>query len=173
MSHVAEAFAMTDLSGLALTHYASAQIPQLDSREYIQDRRFKPSGLWVSVDGEYDWPSWCKSEEFMLSDLAIRHRVILHSDAHIIRLGTSSDIDIFTRRFKLDGHDGYSIDWERVKLQWQGIIITPYCWDRRLSYHAGWYYSWDCASGCIWDVTAVMAFEAFEVTEEEEASVCD
>ena len=44
-----------------------------------------------------------------------------------------------------------TIDWERVKEQYSGIIITPYCFDLRLDFI--WYYGWDCESACIWDTS--------------------
>jgi hypothetical protein len=49
----------------------------------------------------------------------------------------------------------YEIDWYRVAEQYDGIIITPYIYERRLTEYTTWYYSWDCASGCIWNGKAI------------------
>lgn len=49
------------------------------------------------------------------------------------------------------------IDWRRVAESYQGIVIAPYVWARRHHLASGWYYAWDCASGCIWDSAAVAA----------------
>ena len=51
------------------------------------------------------------------------------------------------------------IDWRLVAEEWQGIVIAPYLWERRFDSDARWYYSWDCASGCIWDHRAIAAIE--------------
>jgi hypothetical protein len=53
----------------------------------------------------------------------------------------------------------YYIDWSKVAAKHQGIIIAPYCYARRLTYHTAWYYGWDCASGCIWDLKAIQSVE--------------
>ena len=52
-------------------------------------------------------------------------------------------------------YDVYDIDWNRVAKKYQGIIITPYIWERRLTTTCTWYYGWDVASGCIWDNKAI------------------
>lgn len=52
------------------------------------------------------------------------------------------------------------IDWVKVKPLYDGIIITPYQWRCRLDPDIFWYYSWDCASGCIWNL------ETIETTKE-------
>ena len=49
------------------------------------------------------------------------------------------------------------MDWGYLATQYQGLIIAPYLWDLRL-FGPAWYYGWDCASGCIWDLTAVESF---------------
>lgn len=54
-------------------------------------------------------------------------------------------------------HYVYYIDWDRVASKHDGIIIAPYCWQQRLKDETFWYYSWDCASGCIWHPRAVTA----------------
>jgi hypothetical protein len=33
------------------------------------------------------------------------------------------------------------------------LLITPYIWSCRLDFN--WYYTWDCASGCFWDVSCL------------------
>jgi len=37
-----------------------------------------------------------------------------------------------------------------VSKEYDGIEIAPYQWDARLSLI--WYYGWDVASGCIWNL---------------------
>ena len=53
-------------------------------------------------------------------------------------------------------HRSYRINWQPLTEQYAGIIISPYQWKRRLDGRASdWYYGWDCASACIWDLSAV------------------
>lgn len=117
----------------------------------------KPNGLWVSVDGDQDWREWCESESFCDINAMLRYSVTLAPHANILVLGGPFGIDAFTAQYALTRHgiDRYGIDWPSVASAYQGIIIAPYCWQRRMSDHTSWYYGWDCASGCIWDASAI------------------
>lgn len=121
---------------------------------------FKPSGLWVSVEGtddDWGWKQWCEMEEWNNGGLAHRVEIILRPDANILRLSTVAEMHTFThcytdRLHRIYGMHG-QIDWTRVMSQHDGIIIAPYHYSLRLS--MGWYYPWDCASGCIWNTAAI------------------
>lgn len=114
----------------------------------------KPVGLWISDDDdEWSWPAWCLAENFNLQKLRWRHAVTFASDARILYLCDADAIDKLTR----DHGAGSWLDWRAICRDWQGIIITPYCWERRLA-DTLWYYSWDCAGGCIWDAAAIAWF---------------
>ena len=120
----------------------------------------KPRGLWVSVKGENDWPSWCRAEEFRLDDLAFAQEIRLALGAQIIRLKNAADIDFFTAQYGRQTRfttflGELAIDWSAVARDYQGIIIAPYVWERRLHRSTSWYYGWDCAAACIWDAAAV------------------
>jgi hypothetical protein len=143
-----------------LLHYSDKPLPAvLDDREQVIE--IKPHGLWVSVEGEDDWLHWCQSEEFAISRLAVANEIRLAGGAKIIRLSSAAAIDAFTREWArpMPGLEklaiGLFIDWPGVARQHDGIIIAPYVWSRRLSFHCRWYYGWDCASGCIWRVSAI------------------
>src|SRR5262245_25168 len=116
----------------------------------------KPSGLWLSV--EDDWELWCRDENFGVDRLAHRYEVTLRGDANLLTLSTCEHIDAFTARFSeplAASRSYHSIDWARVKDLYQGIVIAPYLWERRLAPHTLWYYGWDCASACVWDTAAI------------------
>ena len=133
----------------------------------------KPRGFWVSVEGNGDgWSDWCKDTNFAKPRLRYRHEVKLSPDAKILYLQNAADIDQFTQKYRDEnsqinkdiadigpkyGHpsDTMEIDWVAVAKKYQGIIISPYIYSRRLSGHCTWYYGWDCASGVIWDANAV------------------
>lgn len=164
-------------SGERLIHYTRKPLTKVRSTAQEEDcgGAFKPCGLWVSVEGRdhFGWKDWCMAEGFGdLSDedglrSTLMYEIVLAYDAKVLRLDGFRDIDNFTREYVtkalLPGVSRLAWpDWERVALKYQGIVIAPYCYDRRLSQHTTWYYTWDCASGCIWDAAAVAAIKVHE-----------
>ncbi len=90
--------------------------------------------------------------------LAVRHVVMLNNPDSLLWLTTPEDLDHFTDEWGIDAkYNMRAIEWWRVAQKYPGIMITPYCWQRRLDLF--WYYGWDCASGCIWDSEAVASIE--------------
>lgn len=154
---------------MELIHYADQSFELDRSRVYEQQRRpdtfDKPFGLWVSVTGEDDWASWCNSEEFRLGCLQVKHRVTLNPTANVLYLSSVAELDSFHEMFRFEtdfdrecnsGPAFWPIDWNTVIGKYDGIIIAPYIWERRIM---SWYYGWDCASGCIWNLDAIESFE--------------
>lgn len=140
-----------------LVHYAAAPVEKLHSVQQIAIPFFKPRGLWLSVEGNGDgWKDWCEGETFNLSALAYAHDVVLTPAANILRLSKPEDIDVFSSQYSTKKPGlFFSVNWPAVAQKYQGIIIAPYIWERRLSPGNEWYYAWDCASGCVWDVAAI------------------
>jgi hypothetical protein len=141
-----------------LIHYSKKPIEKILSRPGARMTKgliLKPCGLWVSIGDA--WRQWCIEEEYNTKALVCATEIILMPDAKILHLHTAKQIDMFTSDYSmLDGL--HNIDWDRIAMQYQGIIIAPYCWQRRLTDHTLWYYGWDCASGCIWDAAAISSF---------------
>lgn len=142
-----------------LIHYSSRGISSLYSVKE-QTVTHKPQGLWVSDDDcEDNWKTWCRGENFNLDRLTIPHRIVLSPNANVLILAQPHDLDAFTHIYSgvIPGINlgGYFINWQKVAYMYQGIIITPYIYQRRLTAHTTWYYGWDCASGCIWDHTCI------------------
>lgn len=152
-------------SGLRLSHYSRDPhvIPRsVDPGAAARRHRYdKPTGLWVSVDGPDDWPSWCREEDFRDVDAQFHHRVTLVPSARVLLLTGYDEILAFSRTYYSgDPRRVYwGLEWTRVMGDYQGIIIAPYSWEARLSQDTSWYYSWDCASGCIWDAGAIAAVD--------------
>lgn len=120
-------------------------------------RNDKPKGLWVSVDGPYDWLWWNDLEEFYDLSKQHRYKIQLSPLAKILYIRNSEDLHRFDTEFHVPlrgTSDRWSIDWQRVANYWQGIVIAPYLWSERLG-GISWYYGWDCASGSIWDKSAI------------------
>lgn len=145
-----------------LWHYAAQPVTLDRSRRYVQpepDFYMKPQGLWVSVEGEDDWPSWCQSTEYFLGSLTYAHQVNLGPDANILHIASAEMLDSFTDDYGTEPErrsrvlDVRNIDWRKVAADYDGIIIAPYQWSRRLG--LDWYYGWDVASGCIWSLAAI------------------
>ncbi|NKV19232.1 hypothetical protein GS913_06550 [Rhodococcus hoagii] len=139
-------------------HYAETQRSLDRERDYQTVRRDKPDGLWVSILGEDDWPSWCRENEFREHTLEVAHEVRLAADANVLLVNGPREFDEFDAKYRTADSRKFNefIDWPRVESEYDGIIIAPYLWSRRSS--AFWYYGWDCASGVIWNLCAIESF---------------
>lgn len=147
-----------------LTHYSKKKLvithtPRLRRGD---EPPMKPTGLWVSDDADQGWAEWCRNEDFRLDELAHAHAVTLVPDALLLWLRTEADLFWFTDVYAdltLNKQIGINhrmwIRWDQVAEDYQGLVITPYHWRVRMDQRIFWYYSWDCASGCIWDYTAI------------------
>lgn len=150
-----------------LMHFSAEPITALDrTRNYGSGygSLTKPGGFWVSVEGNGDgWSDWCRDEQFSLDRLTYPHEVTLAASARILRITTPGGIYAFTAKYGTDRFPmGLEIDWARVAETYQGILITPYQWSCRLGDGSAWYYGWDCASGCIWDLAAIDSIRVIE-----------
>lgn len=160
---------------MLLVHYSLEPLGEIRSTE--QSGGFftyaKPRGLWLSVEDGEGWRDWCEGEKWGLERLVFKQVVILRDWACILYLRSVEDIDVFTSRYKVEEtrnglYPSYSINWPEVAKGYQGIIIAPYQWDRRLEWDTSWYNGWDCASGCVWDVEAIESVGEAEKLEEKE-----
>lgn len=156
---------------LELFHYSTKPLKILKSTKQpeVSRLRGKPLGLWVSVASEYDWVWWCVAENFSTERLKIETRVVLNADAKILFLETPEALDEITLSHGISyksviptwpsslDRDTPDLDWPRLVSEgYQGIVISPYQWSRRLDgISSRWYYGWDCSSGCIWDKRAI------------------
>lgn len=161
---------------MRLLHYTEEPLDFKPAFTYEQSepRSFgKPKGLWVSVEGEDDWLSWCTDNEFATYALAHVSEVTLAPDANVLMLDSVEAIVDFHDRFSVEDtlhplprhtfSEEYvwksrPIDWTPITAVYDGIIIAPYQWSCRMKYD--WYYGWDAASGCIWNLRAIAAVEA-------------
>ena len=136
-----------------------------------QDGTFKPVGFWYSVDG--DWERWCRSDQPDWLDKKYVHQVELWTE-RMLYIRSASELDLFHEKYKAGL---MSVNWPQVANEYDGIEIAPYIWERRLCMGSGpeWYYSWDCASGCIWKPNGVKVIleneNGHDRGEEEQAEV--
>lgn len=175
-----------------LFHYSKRHIKKLQPRRYLYDpyrSSKKPEGLWISVEGlkdDINWFDYCKDVDCNLSSLKYKHQITLHPEANIPYISNALQFEAFEHEFMTvnsqishSEEDGirkfrthtpilqeYTIDWFKVVRNFPGIIIAPYLWERRSSNRSNWcshwYYGWDCASGCIWDLRCIQSFEMIE-----------
>jgi len=152
---------------MRLIHYSPKEIDGLKPLEYDQTEikfQSKPNGLWFSIEGADGWKEWCKSEKYRLDTLRFSYEIVLKPEAKILILKTPEEIYSFTQKYplKLRGYDAdsdtHQLNWNEIKREYQGIIISPYQWECRLALESSWYYGWDCSSGCIWDVECIKDF---------------
>lgn len=151
-----------------LIHYSTEYITEVRSVDQAPldgaSRVDKPRGLWVSAEGDNDWPSWCRSQDFRVDGLSHPTQILLKPDAKVLRINGSAELIRFHEAYSTvapwakkmqtpDFSRRYAVRWLDLAQEYQGIIIAPYVWEQRLE--MPWYYGWDCASGCIWDAQAV------------------
>ena len=123
----------------------------------VQTPRDKPKGFWWGCG-----PSWL---DWVLSDMPswvhpYAYRIDI-DESRLLKLTMPEMIDDFTRTYSKP--DNWFIKWQEViaTTGLSGIEISPYQWSRRLTPNNFWYYGWDCASGCVWDKTAIRAVLPF------------
>lgn len=155
----------------SLSHYTEKPFVFDPTRAYKQERvTFKPHGLWLSVDGDDGWPEWCRSENYAVEALAHRTEFRIVEGANILRLSTPEAVLSLGDRYPT-GPEGYLrgwVDWEPIIAQYDGVLADPYMWSLRFELKAIWYSTWDCASGCFWNLNAVTVVDpaASEVSDD-------
>ncbi len=157
---------------MRLIHYSKERLDRVHSvpqrHQGASQRLYKPVGLWVSVEGDDDWKEWCEGEGFGLERLKCATEIVLSDEPNILHLRGACDLDAFHAECAIDFCGGLLkvIDWPRVTEKYNGIIIAPYVYARRLDTRVSdWYYGWDCASGCIWNADAVAEVKPIEVAQ--------
>jgi hypothetical protein len=159
---------MTDLP--ALFHYSAEPLGELRAvpmQRYREGGTWtfidKPQGLWLSVEDA--WEEWCRDNGFRLDTLCCKTRIVLKETPRLLLLESVLDIREFQGKYgmphPLVGISYPGINWTRVAEKYAGIVIAPYQWSLR--FELMWYYTWDCASGCIWDPSII---ERVEIVEE-------
>lgn len=151
--------------GLILTHYGEV-VDLTRTYDQQENRRLdKPRGLWLSDENDYGWSEWCDDEQFRDTSTQVRTDFRFAEGANILHLATPEQLVDFTKEWglanedhiqKIYGEDALShqIDWVAVAGSYDGILITPYHWSKRLEVH--WYYGWDVASACVWNLDALV-----------------
>ena len=142
---------------MKLSHWTNERFVFDPLRSYTQKTGPKPKGFWLDVDE--DWKRWCDDNDFRLNYLKVRYAVEIAKPERMLWLTDSSLLDQFNGKFaardqgRIPNDANFYIDWNRVAHDFAGLIIAPYCLERR--FDLMWYYGFDCASGCVWDLAAI------------------
>lgn len=123
-----------------------------------QRTTYKPNGLWYGFGNS--WMDWVRSEmPDWESERKYDHAHLLEIvEGSVLKMSTHDQLLEFTERYR-GKQEGYfeqnMIDWTRVAEDYAGIEINPYIESARMDEDTNWYYTWDIASGCIWDKSAI------------------
>ncbi len=110
--------------------------------------RFKPEGLWYGIGA-----SWIDYIESEMPDRLGKYLFQVAITPKVMQLTTVKQIKEFDAKYGIEKHGMAWIDWIAVSKVCSGIEISPYQWSLR--FDLNWYYSWDVASGCIWDPSGI------------------
>lgn len=148
------------------------------------DRNFKPIGIWYSVGS--DWIDWVAGN---IDEWKGKYLYALEvDDSQTAQVTDPPDpskmLIIDSPRAMWDFNKRYSqaskylkhyktgealreINWQQVQKDYGGIqIASPsgeYFWDFRMRDEFNWYYSWDVASGCIWNPELIQSAKQIPV----------
>lgn len=123
----------------------------------------KPKGLWYGKSTA--WIDWVETE---MPNWIGKNLYSLEIDkSNVLVIKTAQQMKNFYKKYKnkdawisFGGNDDY-INWERVAQEYDGIEIATYFWKYRHLFP--WYYSWDVASGCIWNPKAIKSIKHVSV----------
>lgn len=141
---------------IILSHFSKRPFQFESTRAYKQQvQQMKPKGLWLSHESaNHPWSAFCLDAGWRDS---LSHRVEFEVDvSDVLIINTDKKLAQFHKSYS-NRHDNFLvlIDWEKVASNYAGIIISPYSYKYRLEIDYMWYYGWDCASGCIWELSAL------------------
>lgn len=136
-------------------HMSKDPIYKLEKRQYIQKSWDKPDGFWYGFGNE--WIDWAET-----TGPEYKGEYVYEVDingSNMLQIKNHSEIIEFTQKYKSSKQIApgitFSIDWPRTELKYDGIEINPYIGKARTDEKTLWYYTWDIASGCIWNLDKV------------------
>tara|TARA_Y100000389_G_C17323374_1_gene444238 strand:+ start:365 stop:877 length:513 start_codon:yes stop_codon:yes gene_type:complete len=128
------------------------------NNKYKQTQDWKPNGIWYSCRNS--WYKFIKNEDMYERLYKYIHKIkitnnklttIKKKDSEkLLIINNINDFDEFYNEYRILNNklNYYLIDWKKVSKDYGGIEICPYLHERR---KIKWYYTWDVASGCIWN----------------------
>lgn len=136
-------------------HMSKDPIYKLEKRYYAQRPDDKPDGFWYGFGEE--WIDWTKTAGPERKGEYIYEVDI--NGSNILQIKDYSELTRFTKEYgsikQIVPGVIFHIDWSRIELKYDGIEINPYIYQARMDQKTLWYYTWDIASGCIWNLDKV------------------
>lgn len=138
-------------------HLAQRPLKFKKNKKYKQQKTLKPEGFWYAIDNA--WIEWCRSEmpEWEHEYL---YEIILGPKTNLLYISNYKELIEFTNDYQVKTPEpfigrcvNYNINWPLVAFKYDGIEINPYIYEAR--FKLLWYYGWDVASGCIWNLRDV------------------
>lgn len=140
-------------------------------RKYQQVSGIKPDGFWYACyDDWYNFEE--RGDSKYIHQININSRVLTNiqnkNKDKLLVIDNVNDFDIFNSRyayelrysndsekeiFKYNDLQNYLVDWNKVSQDYGGIQICPYLKKRKKIL---WYYSFDVASGCVWNIKSII-----------------
>ena len=124
---------------------------ELEPRTFTQTVTVKPSGFWYGFGSE--WIDWTRNEMPEWTGKYIYD--IDTGNTNVLQIKTNAEMLQFNSEYKADVYmkdAGEAIDWKKVASKYGGIEINPYQYDDAM---LSWYYGWDIACGCVWNLSGV------------------
>jgi len=153
LSSAAKKHTYTVVSKERLESIRSVPKGQLSSAEW------KPQGFWFGVQSawvdwmEHDAPHW-KGDNLYSVEVDESKCLVIENEQEFLKFG---------RKYGTQGNIGRVINWQKVADDYPGIVIKEYFWKYRLDPSHAWYYTWDIASGCVWDTSAIKSAEQVSI----------
>lgn len=150
---------------MILTHWSKGELGPLRSMTPVEYARgkpgafAKPKAFWLSDEADdVSWRVWASENGWPIGTV----RNDFYCDlSNVLHLKSEEDLYHFTNEYGQKSSrlhiDDQEILWPRVGTDYKGLLITPYIWECRLD--LCWYYTWDCASAAIWDVSCLTRTE--------------
>lgn len=115
----------------------------------------KPIGLWYGIG-----KSWIDFVQSEMPDRETDHVFKIDIDTNnVLIIDNDKSFLDFSNQYKDPQKEGrygnYKINWPEVAKKYKGIEFSIYFYKYRMDNEHQWYYPWDVASGCIWDLSAV------------------
>ncbi len=157
---------------IELIHYSRKPLEAIKAVHQKEEPFGKPKGLWVSVGDAWLRYLTESPSELVRSQLAkctYANHITLKDDADILLVTNTDQFDVFNHEYgspwpcvkNRQPIQGQVIDWKQVSTHHQGIIIAPHLREKAEDEQGSWkpetiwYWTWVCASGCLWDSDAV------------------
>lgn len=111
----------------------------------------KPKGLWYGIGSS--WIDWIRENQPRWEQDYIHIVKINETNMKVIKYYEQL-IEFHNEYHVSDEYGTNMIDWNRVAQKYSGIEIAPFI--RKYNPNIEWYYTWDVASGCIWNSNALI-----------------